>query len=136
MTRRDVGRWTLAGFLGAAGTMHLLMPTPFFAQVPAWMPAPAAIIAVSGVVELVLAAALITAVAHRHLVGWIVAGYFVVILPGNVSQAVTGQDAFGLTSDVARWVRVAVQPAFVLWAMWCTHAWRTRASARSGARTR
>lgn len=56
--------------------------------------------------------------------GWVVAGLFVVIFPGNVSQLVTGTDAFGLSSDLARWIRLAFQPLLVVWALWSTGAWR------------
>jgi uncharacterized membrane protein len=90
------------------------------------MPAPEAVVAVSGVVELLLGAALIaTPRKWRPMLGWIVAGFFVVIFPGNISQFVTGTSAFGLDSDAARLVRLLFQPALVVWALWCTQAWST-----------
>lgn len=58
------------------------------------------------------------------MVGWVVAAFFVVILPGNISQAVTATPAFGLETDAARWGRLAFQPVLVAWALWSTGAWR------------
>lgn len=120
----DAARWLLGLFLLAAGTGHFLASDAFLAQVPPWLPARLAIVYVSGVVELVLGAALLVVRQQRVIVGWIVAAFFVVILPGNISQAVTGTSAFGLETDAARWGRLAFQPVLVVWALWSTGAWR------------
>ena len=58
------------------------------------------------------------------------AAFFVAIFPGNISQYVTRTDAFGLTSDGARLVRLFFQPALVAWALWSTGAWRVWRAAR------
>jgi uncharacterized membrane protein len=121
---RAVGRLGLAGLLAVAGVGHFLATEEFLAQVPPWLPAPEAVVYLSGVVELVLAVGLVALPRHRVLVGWVVAGFFVVILPGNISQAVTGTEAFGLDSPTARWSRLAFQPVLVVWALWATGAWR------------
>jgi uncharacterized membrane protein len=118
------GRWVLAAVLLVAGLGHLRAPEPFLAQVPPWFPAPAATVLVSGLVELSLAAALVALPRRRTQVGWIVAGFFVLVFPGNLSQFVTRTDAFGLDTDLARAVRLVFQPLLVAWALWCTGAWR------------
>lgn len=121
-----VGRIGLAVILLFAGVGHFRSTAEFTAQVPPWLPAPEAIVLVSGVVEIVLGLALLLAVKpeHRVLVGWLVAAFFVLIFPGNVSQFVTQTDAFGLDSDAARFVRLLFQPALVVVALWSTGAWR------------
>ena len=107
-----------------AGIGHFVNAEAFLAQVPGWMPAPEAVVAISGVIELILGASLILAPRkYRAIVGWVVAAFFVVIFPGNISQFVTGTDAFGLDTDVARFVRLLFQPLLVVWALWCTSAW-------------
>lgn len=107
-----------------AGIGHFANAEAFLAQVPGWMPAPEAVVAISGVIELILGASLVLAPRkYRAIVGWIVAAFFVVIFPGNISQFITGTDAFGLDSDVARFVRLLFQPLLVVWALWCTSAW-------------
>jgi uncharacterized membrane protein len=129
---RTVGRWALAGLLTFTGTAHLINPEPFAAQVPPFLPYPDAIILISGLIELCLAVALVTVRRHRVILGWIVAGFFVAVSPGNISQFLTGTDAFGLDSDLSRAVRLLIQPVFVVWALWCTGAWRHWRSGRSG----
>jgi uncharacterized membrane protein len=121
---RTIGRYALTAFLVFAGVAHLLRPDEFLAQVPPWAPAPAAIVLVSGLVEIVLGGALLALPRHRVQVGWVIAAFFVIVFPGNVSQAVTGADAFGLDTQAARWVRLAFQPVLVVWALWATGAWR------------
>ena len=131
---RAVARWALAVFLIAAGVGHLVVPGEFLAQVPPWLPGwlPDAetIVLLSGLAEIALGVALALLARHRVLVGWLVAALFVVVFPGNVSQAVTGTDAFGLDSPTARWVRLAFQPLLIVWALWSTEAWRSLRSAR------
>lgn len=129
---QTIGRLVLGAFLLGAGVGHFTNAQAFLAQVPPWMPAPDAVVAISGVIELVLGAALIlTPGRYRAAVGWIVVAFFVVIFPGNISQFVTGTDAFGLDSDVARFVRLLFQPLLVVWALWCTSAWRTWRGSRA-----
>ena len=77
-----------------------------------------------------LAAALVVLVRHRVVLGWVAAAFFVAVFPGNVSQFVDGDDAFGLDSDAARAVRLVFQPVLVAWALWCTGAWTDRRSRR------
>ena len=59
-------------------------------------------------------------------VGWLVALFFVLIFPGNISQFVTHTGAVGLNSDLSREIRLLFQPVLVVWALWCTGAWGTR----------
>ena len=123
---RTAGRWALGLFLLAAGLLHLTAARESFqAQVPAWIPVDADLVVVlSGLVEIGLGLALITVRRHRHVVGWVVAAFFVAVFPGNVAQYAEGADAFGLTTDRARLVRLFFQPVLIAWALWATGAWR------------
>jgi uncharacterized membrane protein len=106
-----------------AGVGHFVNTEEFYGQVPDWLPLEAELVVLaSGVVELVLGLALLVG-RHQVVVGWVVAAFFVAIFPGNVSQYVTGSDAFGLESDRSRLVRLFFQPVLVVWALWCTGAW-------------
>ena len=129
---RLVARVVLGLFLTFTGIGHLTFSrAEFSAQVPDWLPVGDDVVVVgSGVVELALGAALIALPRHRVAVGWIVAAFFVLIFPGNISQYVNRIDAFGLTSDGARAARLAFQPVLVLWALWSTGAWRDRGTLR------
>lgn len=132
--RQQVGRVLLAAFLIGAGVAHLVSPEPFTAQVPPWFPAPGATILVSGLVELGLGTALLVLPRRRAVVGWATAAFFLVIFPGNISQFLTGADAFGLHTDTARGLRLLLQPVLIGWALWCTGAWSMwRSSAKRSA---
>ncbi len=132
---RTVARWVLAGFLVFAGTAHFWLREEFRAQVPPWIPLDVDLVVLaSGVVEIVLGLALVLLPRHRRLVGWLVAALFVAVFPGNVAQYVEGRDAFGLDTDAARLTRLFFQPLLVLWALWCTDAWRGRRDCAASSR--
>ena len=124
---RTVFRYLLGLLLVFTGHGHLTWArTMFQAQVPAWVPmSPDRVVALSGVVELGLGAALILA-RRQPLVGWIAAAFFVAIFPGNVAQYVNRVNAFGLNSDATRLARLFLHPVLVAWPLWSTGAWQTR----------
>lgn len=109
-----------------AGTGHLTFArTEFLAQVPPWVPLDADLVVVlSGIVELVLGAALVVPGRYRVVVGWVTAAFFVAIFPGNISQYVNRVDGFGMNTDEARAIRLLFQPVLVAWALWSTGAWQ------------
>ena len=117
------GRLFLAAVLLIAGIGHFRDTQEFTAQVPPWAPAPEFIVYASGVVEILLGLALIALPKYRVVVGWLIAGFFVIIFPGNISQFITQTDAFGLDSDTARFIRLLFQPLLVVLALWSTGAW-------------
>ena len=122
---RTIARIVLGSFLLFTGVSHLTNQREAFqAQVPTWLPLdPDFVVVASGVVEIALGLALIALPRYRVAVGWIVAAFFVAIFPGNISQYVTGTDAFGLDTDQARLIRLFFQPVLVVWALWSTGAW-------------
>ncbi len=134
---RTVARLALGGVLVVAGVGHLTTQRQEFqAQVPDWVPLDDDLVVVaSGFVEIALGLALVLLRRQRAAVGLVVAGFFVVIFPGNIAQYVEGTDAFGLDSDGKRLVRLFFQPVLVAWALWSTGALRLlrrRSPARAG----
>jgi uncharacterized membrane protein len=119
-------RILLGASLLFAGISHLTFArTEFLAQVPNWVPLDGDLVVVlSGIVEITLGIALIFFVRYRIIVGWVVAAFFVVIFPGNISQYLNRVDAFMLNSDEARAIRLLFQPVLVAWALWSTGAWQ------------
>ena len=132
------GQIILGTLLLFTGIAHLTFArAEFRAQVPPWLPIDDNVVVVaSGVVELCLAAALLSTWRQpaRGIVGAVTAAFFVAILPGNIAQFTEQRDAFGLTTDAARATRLLFQPLLVLWALAVTSAiptlrslrWRTR----------
>ena len=122
---RSAARVVLGGALVLAGLGHLTFDrSDFQAQVPDWVGIDKDVVVVlSGVVEIVLGIALIVMKRRRAGVGLVVGLFFIAVFPGNISQYIDGDDAFGLTSDSARRNRLLFQPVLVAWAWWCTGAW-------------
>ena len=125
---KHIARTLLGAALAYAGITHLTTNrTEFLAQVPTWVPLDADFVVVaSGVVEILLGLSLILLIKYQIQIGWITAVFFVAIFPGNISQYVNGIDAFGLDTDQARLTRLFFQPLLVIWALWCTGAWKSR----------
>ena len=125
---KHIARTLLGAALAYAGITHLTTNrTEFLAQVPTWVPLDADfVVLASGVVEILLGFSLILLIKYQIQIGWITAAFFVAIFPGNISQYVNGIDAFGLDTDQARLTRLFFQPLLVIWALWCTGAWKSR----------
>lgn len=122
---QTIARFALGAFLTFAGISHLTFArSEFQAQVPTWVPFSVDFVVVaSGVVEIALGLSLLVLRRYRVPVGLVTAAFFVAIFPGNISQYVTHQDAFGLDTDTKRLVRLFFQPLLVAWALWGTGAW-------------
>jgi len=125
-TAQRVGRVVLGSFMAFAGISHLTFARDEFrAQVPDWLPLPPDVtVLASGVVEIALGASMILVTKRRAIVGLLLAAFFVAVFPGNIAQWLGHRDAFGLTSDRARLVRLFFQPVLIAWALWSTGAWR------------
>ena len=122
---RTIGRLLLAALLVGAGLSHLSRGRRGYRiVVPEWATRMLrldtdAIIIASGVVELMLGAALVVLPRERRRIGAAVAAFFAV-LPGNVHQWRTGRPAPLMRTDRARFVRLLLQPVLVVWALWST----------------
>jgi len=125
-TAQNIARYVLGVFLALAGIGHLsFQRTAFAAQVPPWLPLnPDLVVLLSGFVEIVLGLSLLFFYKQRTKVGWIVALFFILVFPGNIAQLVEHRDAFGLDSDLKRWLRLPFQPVLIAVALWSTGAWQ------------
>jgi uncharacterized membrane protein len=136
---QSISRIFLGGFLLLAGFGHLSgLRQEFLAQVPAWLPIDGdLVVVISGIIEIILGVGLIILTGrYRVLIGWVTAAFFILIFPGNISQYVDQVDAFGLNSDLSRFLRLFFQPVLVIWALWSTgawKAWRNRRATKSSA---
>lgn len=121
---RTIARVVLGGALIFAGVGHLTSSRiDFQAQVPDWVGLDKDLVVIlSGLVEIALGLALIFVRRHRALLGLAAGLFFIAVFPGNISQFIDGDDAFGLNSDSARRNRLFFQPVLVAWAWWSTGA--------------
>ena len=137
---RIAGQVALGATLAFTGVGHLTFQRrEFRAQVPPWVPLDADLVVLaSGVVEIALGAGLLSTWVQprRAALGAVVAAFFVAVFPGNIAQFTERRDAFGLDSDMKRFVRLLFQPALVAWAVGATDARRVLTGARSSRSTR
>ncbi|MBT0566520.1 DoxX family membrane protein [Williamsia sp. CHRR-6] len=131
-TPRTIARVALGSFMTFAGISHLTFAREeFSAQVPDFVPLPTDVtVLASGGVEIALGTSLIFLKNRRAIVGLLLAAFFVAIFPGNIAQWVHHRDAFGLTSDRARFIRLFFQPVLIAWALWSSGAWSALRAAR------
>ena len=124
---QTIFRILLSLFMIFAGLGHLTFNRiDFQAQVPDWVPLEKDwVVLLSGIVEIILGLTLLFWKKQRVYLGWGLALFFVLVFPGNVSQYLDGEDAFGvLNSDKARLIRLFFQPVLILWALWSSGAWQ------------
>jgi uncharacterized membrane protein len=125
---QDAARIALGLTLAFAGTSHLTFAREAFkAQVPPWLPLdPDTVVLQSGIAEIALGTALLALPRLKPplkpLLGWIAAGFFTAVFPGNIAQYTHHRSAFGLDTDTRRFARLFFQPVLIAWALWSTGA--------------
>lgn len=114
----------------AAGANHFVAPAGYVALIPSTLPAPMALVYISGVAEILGGLGLILP-ATRRLAGWGLIALFVAIFPANIKMAVHHLAPGGRQIPAwALWARLPLQAVLVAWAYWCTEPGRARAPAR------
>lgn len=108
---KPIRRWAplgLAALFAGSGVLHLIRPELFRPLIPTALPAPDAIIAVSGLAELACAAGLLT---RRSWAGPVSVALLVAVLPGNVQFALDQTALPDADSRVvaAAWLRLPLQ---------------------------
>lgn len=100
---------------------------------PDWVPMSKDLVVIlSGIVEIVLGLGLAFWKTQRVNFGWALAIFFILIFPGNISQYMDSEDAFGaLNSDRARLIRLFFQPVLIAWALWSSGAWKAWRSSKN-----
>jgi uncharacterized membrane protein len=118
---RTALRWVLAVFYGAAGVSHLVRPAPFLSIMPVWVPAPEAVVALTGVAEIAGAIGLIQpfSAALRRWAGVGLALYALCVWPANINHFIMdmarADGGLGLAYHVPRMI---AQPVIIWLAIW------------------
>jgi uncharacterized membrane protein len=111
-------RTALAAFFGFAGTMHFVIPGSYEAMMPPSLPRHREAVVVSGIAEIVGAAAVLHP-ATRCLGRWWLLALLLAVFPANVHMAVNPEQIEGLDLDKiprwALWARLPLQPLAMLW---------------------
>lgn len=120
MALMRISRWVLALFFIAAGTMHFVAPGAYLKIVPPALPWPGALVAISGLAEILGGVGVLLPPLRRAAVYGLIALLWAVF-PANIYMAVAHLPLPGVFGQSwVQWARLPLQ--FVL--MWWV--WRVR----------
>ena len=116
-----VALWVLALVMVGVGTLHFVQPKPFVRIVPKFLPAPLALVYISGFFEIAGGVGLLIP-ATRVAAAWGLIALYTAVFPANI---------YMLTHNVspnpkkpiprwALWARLPLQFVLIAWAYWFT----------------
>lgn len=118
-TIKRVLRAVLALFMVSAGCMHFLSPLGFIRIVPKFLPAPRALVLISGVFEILGGVGLLIPLTQRWA-AWGLVALYAAVLPANVNMAVNRISFGGRNAQPwLLWARLPLQGLLIAWAYWC-----------------
>ena len=88
---------------------------------PTYLPFPKELVAISGLIEILLAALLLSPVTRR-LAGWTIGLMLLAFLPVHIQMIVDAPVRIGMmtVTPALAWIRLGLQPVLVAWAIWNT----------------
>ncbi len=102
----------------AAGINHFRNPTFYVRMMPDYLPWHEALVAFSGVAE-ILVGALLLVPRFSRLGAWALIALLLAVFPANVNMALHPEQ-FPTMSPTALWIRLPIQAVLILWAWWYT----------------
>jgi len=106
-----------------AGILHFVVPELYVQIIPPILPAPLALVYLSGVAEIAVGVGLLLPRTRRYA-AWATIALLVAIFPANVYMATSGVIVEGIgggdPSAAARWGRLPLQGVLILWTSWYT----------------
>ncbi len=117
MTRSDVARVVLGVFFILAGLLHFVVPGYYRAMVPPYLPAPATLVAISGLAEMAGGAGLLLP-RWRKAAGLGLLALLLAVLPANIEMLRQGRER-GITAprEALLWLRLPLQ-VVLMWGVW------------------
>lgn len=122
---RAAARWVLALAYAVAGYFHLAAPASFLRIMPPWVPGPEAVVAVTGIAELLGAAGLAQPWSGkvRRAAAWGLALYALCVWPANFHHLALDlarpDHGWGLAYHIPR---LLAQPLIIWAALWAGEA--------------
>jgi len=116
--------YVMAPLYVVAGVMHFVVPQLYVQIVPPSLPAPLALVYLSGLAEVAVGVGLLVPRTRRYA-AWATIALLLAIFPANVYMATSGVVVSGIpgSGDPAafvRWGRLPLQGVLILWAYWYT----------------
>ena len=109
-------RWLLAVVMTLAGVNHFVSPTTYVGMMPAVLPAPLALVYISGVAEMIVGLGLLPR-RTRKLAAWGLVALLVAVFPANINMAVNALPLGDRSVPMwALWARLPLQLVLIAWA--------------------
>ena len=106
-----------------AGVLHFVAPELYVQIIPPFLPAPLALVYLSGVAEIVVGVGVLVPRTRRYA-AWATIAMLIAIFPANVYMATSMVVVDGIggsdPSPLIRWGRLPLQGVLILWAYWYT----------------
>ena len=106
-----------------AGVLHFVVPELYAQIIPPFLPAPLALVYLSGVAEIVVGIGVLIPRTRRYT-AWATIALLIAIFPANVYMATSMVVVEGIgggdPSPLIRWGRLPLQGVLILWAYWYT----------------
>ena len=106
-----------------AGILHFIVPELYAQIIPPFLPAPLALVYLSGVAEIAVGIGVLIPRTRRYA-AWATIALLIAIFPANVymatSMVVVDGIGGGDPSPLIRWGRLPLQGMLILWAYWYT----------------
>ncbi len=113
---KTVFRYLLSVTMVATGILHFVSPDKFAKIVPEWLPAPKALVLVSGFFEIAGGLGLLVR-RTRIAAAWGLAALFAAVFPANVNMAL---HKIYTDNPWILWGRLPFQGVLIAWAYWFT----------------
>lgn len=117
---KELLRVILAVSLGVVGILHFVVDEPFIKIVPDFLPAPAALVYISGFFEILGGIGLLIPPLSQ-LTAWAIIALFIAVFPANINMAVNNIHIDGVPDGA--WfqaIRLPLQGVLIAWAYWYT----------------
>lgn len=112
-----VARIVLAIFFVAAGVNHFVHPTVYARMVPPWLPAPALLVGISGVCEMLGGIGLLIHRTRRFAGAGLIA-LLIAVFPANIQMAQHPELYADLGTATAFYFRLPIQLVLIAWVWW------------------
>jgi len=103
-------------FFVVSGALHFIIPTSYRKMVPPSLPAPATLVAASGVAEIAGGIGL-TNTPTRRLAGWWLIATLIAVFPANVHMALNPDNYKFPGGARGLWARLPAQLVFIAWVL-------------------
>ena len=120
-TIKLIALWGLAAVMVGVGVLHFVQPKPFVRIVPKYLPAPLALVYISGFFEIAGGVGLLFP-ATRVWAAWGLIALYLAVFPANIYM-LTHNISLDPRKPIPRWMlwlRLPFQLVFIAWAYWFT----------------